>query len=286
VTSGADPEPKAKLAPLVSPARFVVAVAAGKGGVGKSTISLNLALALVAKGRRVGLLDADFYGPDIPLMVGLKKTKPLTRWALWRHSEVEALRLEPVTRYGLAIMSVGLLLGEQQALAWPAQMVEFVVRQFLTGVDWGDLDYLVIDFPPGTGDIQQQLPALLPITAAVVVVTPQDVAHLDAKRVLELLRDNGIRVLGAIENMGALNCPHCGGHIDLFPPVRDERSIWAHGARRLDVVPLDLTIARAGDSGRPIFISRSNSAAALAFTNLAATVIAELETAPPRPRSG
>jgi Mrp family chromosome partitioning ATPase len=147
VTSGPDPEPQAKLVPLTSPARFVIAVAAGKGGVGKSTISLNLALALVAKGRRVGLLDADFYGPDIPLMIGLKQTKPLTRWALWRHQELEPLCLEPVTRYGLKIMSVGLLLGEQQALAWPAQMIEFVGRQFLTGVDWGELDYLVIDSP-------------------------------------------------------------------------------------------------------------------------------------------
>jgi ATP-binding protein involved in chromosome partitioning len=281
VTSGPDAEPQAKLAPLASPARFVIAVAAGKGGVGKSTISLNLALALVAKGRRVGLLDADFYGPDIPLMIGLKQTKPLTRWALWRHQELEPLCLEPVTRYGLKIMSVGLLLGEQQALAWPAQMIEFVGRQFLTGVDWGELDYLVIDFPPGTGDIQQQLLALLPIMAAIVVVTPQDVAHLDAKRVLEVLRDNGIRLLGAIENMAALNCPHCGRHVELFPSVRGERSIWAHGVKQLDGVPLDPAIARAGDSGRPIFISRSTSAAAQAFRNLAASVVAQLEGAPP-----
>jgi ATP-binding protein involved in chromosome partitioning len=284
VTSGPDPEPQAKLGSLASPARFIVAVAAGKGGVGKSTISLNLALALGEKGRQVGLLDADFYGPDIPLMVGWKKTKPLTRWALWRHQELEELRLQPVTRYGLKIMSVGLLLGEQQALAWPAQMIEFVGRQFITEVDWGELDYLVIDFPPGTGDIQQQLVSLLPIMAAVVVVTPQDVAHVDAKRVLELFRDKGIRVLGAIENMGALDCPHCGGHIDLFPSVRGDRSIWAHGAQRLDAVPLDLAIARGGDSGRPIFISRPKGGATLAFRNLATTVIAELEGVPPPPK--
>jgi ATP-binding protein involved in chromosome partitioning len=216
---------------VAAPARFVIAVASGKGGVGKSTITLNLAIELARNGRRVGLLDADFYGPDIPLMVGVSKTKALKQWALWRHQDLGGLRLEPLEREGIKIMSVGLMLAEQQAMAWPAQMIQFVGRQFVTAVDWGELDYLLIDLPPGTGDVQQQLLALLPVMAAIVVVTPQDVSHLDARRLLALLRDSGIRILGGVENMTALPCPHCGAEIALFPAVPSERSVWARAVR-------------------------------------------------------
>ncbi|HEX9416762.1 MAG TPA: P-loop NTPase [Gaiellaceae bacterium] len=264
---------------LPSPARFVVAVASGKGGVGKSTISLNLAVALAEKGHRVGLLDADFYGPDIPLMVGVAKSKLLKQWALWRHQELGEVRLEPLERDGIKIMSVGLMLAEQQALSWPAEMVELVGRQFLTAVDWGELDYLLIDMPPGTGDIQQQLLALLPVMAALVVVTPQDLAHLDAKRALELLRDGEIRILGGVENMASLDCPHCAGKIALFPAVRPERSIWAQGVERLGVLPFDPPIAHAGESGRPIVAAAPESAGADAFRRLADVVISKLQAA-------
>jgi len=266
-------------AALPSPARFVVAVASGKGGVGKSTISLNLALALAQSGRQVGLLDADFYGPDIPLMVGISKTKALKQWALWRHHELGGVNLEPVERDGVKIVSVGLVLAEQQAMAWPAQMIEFVGRQFVTAVDWGELDYLLIDLPPGTGDIQQQLLALLPVMAAIVVVTPQDVAHLDARRLLDLLRAGGIRILGGVENMAAFACPHCGVDIALFPAVTLERSIWAQEVGRLGVVPLDPAIAHGADSGQPIVIAEPQSEGADAFRRLAAAVTLQLEAA-------
>jgi ATP-binding protein involved in chromosome partitioning len=277
LTSAPHPGRSPEAVALPSPARFVVAVASGKGGVGKSTISLNLAAAFAEDGHQVGLLDADFYGPDIPLMVGVSNTKLLKRWALWSHQELGGVRLEPLERDGIKIVSVGLVLAEQQALAWPAEMVEFVGRQFLTAVDWGELDYLVIDMPPGTGDILQQLLALLPVMAAIVAVTPQDVAHLDAKRILELLRDGGIRILGGVENMASLECPHCAGNIALFPAVSPERSIWAQGVERLGVVPLDPPIAHAGDSGRPIVVAAPQSVGAHAFRGLADAVISKLQ---------
>jgi ATP-binding protein involved in chromosome partitioning len=262
-----------------APARFVIAVGSGKGGVGKSTICLNLAAELAQSGRRVGLLDADFYGPDIPLMVGVSKTKALKQWALWRHQDLGGVRLEPLVREGIKIMSVGLVLAEQQAMAWPAQMIQFVGRQFLTAADWGELDYLLVDLPPGTGDVQQQLLALLPLMAAIVVVTPQDAAHLDARRLLELLRHSGIRILGGVENMTALACPHCGAEIALFSPVASERSVWAQGIPRLGVVPLDPTIAHAENGGKPIVIAEPKSASAAAFRQLAGRVASQLEHA-------
>jgi ATP-binding protein involved in chromosome partitioning len=249
-----------------APARHVVAVASGKGGVGKSTVSLNLALALRERGLRVGLLDADFYGPDIPLMVNLKRDQRLDRWAVWR---AEGMRLDPVERFGLKLMSVGFLLAEGQALEWPAQMVEFIARQLVVDVEWGDLDVLVIDLPPGTADVQQQLVRLLPLAGAIVVVSPQDVAHLDAKRVVELLRRERVPILGAIENMTGLVCPHCGSEIEVFPRVREDRSIWSLGVGRLGSVPLDPALAQAGDQGRPLLVGQPESPQATAFRTIA-----------------
>jgi ATP-binding protein involved in chromosome partitioning len=260
-----------------TPARAVIAVASGKGGVGKSTISLNLALALAERGLEVGLLDADFYGPDIPLMVNLARSEPLERWTLWRRP---GLRLEPVERFGLKLMSVGFLLAEQQALVWPGQMVEFVGRQLVHDVEWGALDYLVIDLPPGTADVQQQLARLLELAGAIVVVGPQDVAHLDAKRVVDLLRAEDVPVLGAVENMSGLVCPHCGESVDVFPKVRDERSLWALGVPKLASISLDPVLARAGDLGRPIFIDRPDGPQAQAFRNLADAVVEALARRP------
>ena len=184
-----------------SPARFLVAVASGKGGVGKSTVSLNLALALKESGRAVGLLDADFYGPDIPLMVNLKRSEMAERWLLGRAG---GLRLEPVERYGIRIMSVGFLLAERQALGLGAPLLRGALHQLVHNVDWGDLDYLIVDLPPGTADLQQELLALVPFAGAVLIVGPQDVAHLDGKKVLDLLRQADVPVLGAIENMSTL----------------------------------------------------------------------------------
>ena len=230
------------------PARAVVAIASGKGGVGKSTIALNLAVALAARGASVGLLDADFYGPNIPVLANLTRTRPARRWSLW---EARGIRLDPVERFGVKLMSVGFLLAEDQVFPAAAGTLSWVARQLLGDVDWGDLDYLVVDFPPGTGDLQQDLLAATTFAGAIVVVTPQDVAHLDAKKLVALLSDVGVRVLGGIENMNGLSCPHCGGHVDVFPAAAPARKIWADGVPLLGSLPLEPAIADAAAHGRP-----------------------------------
>ena len=256
------------------PASVVLAVASGKGGVGKSTVSLNLALALrELTAGRVGLLDADFYGPDIPVMVNLTRREPLRRWSLWQPS---ALRLPTVERFGLRIASVGFLLGEEQAFPWTADTLVFVARQLLFDVEWGDLDHLVVDLPPGTGDLQQQLFRVATFTGAVVVVTPQDVAHLDAKKLLSLLADARVPVLGGVENMSALVCPHCGETIDVFPAGPAERSIWSDGVRLLGRVPLDPSIAAAAGRGQPVLARAPDSDEARAFREIARELLGAL----------
>ena len=227
----------------MAPARHAIAVASGKGGVGKSTVSLNLAFALAARGAAVGLLDADVYGPDIPLMINLKRSERLRSWDLWRRN---GIKLEPLDVHGLKIMSVGFLLAEHQALTMPAMMLGGVVRQLVNDVEWGNADYLVVDLPPGTADLQQTLVRELALAGALVVVGPQDAAHLDASKLLDLLRDAGVRVLGGVENMSGLTCPHCGERIDVFPRVAEARSIWAQGVERLAEIPLDPSLAEPG----------------------------------------
>jgi len=235
------------------PARRVVAIASGKGGVGKSTLTLNLALAFSARGSTVGVLDADLYGPDIPLMVGLKRTERARELQLWRLGR--PITLPPVEVHGLRLMSIGFLLGEDQALLWPSMSVELVLRQLVHETDWGELDYLFVDLPPGTADVQQQIVRLLPLDGAIVVVGPQDVSHLDAKRVLELFGETGTRVLGGVENMATLLCPHCGEAISVFGEVSPDRSIWSLGVERLGSIPLDPTVA----SGQPLLLAAPGS---------------------------
>ena len=256
-----------------------IAVTSGKGGVGKSTVSLNLALALAELGCDVGLLDADFYGPDIPLMVNLKRSIPLKRWMLGRSLAADPLLLEPVERYGLKLMSVGFLIAEDQALAMPSQLLQGALRQLLEGVRWGPLDFLVIDLPPGTADLQQQVIDVAELGGALIVVGPQDVAHLDGRKVLDLLRAANVRVLGGVENMSGLVCPHCGEIVEVFPPTPEERSIWAAGVDRLGSLPLDPEVARAGDSGRPVMVASPDGTVAAAYRELAGGVVRALEQA-------
>jgi ATP-binding protein involved in chromosome partitioning len=251
----------------MSPAHHVIAVASGKGGVGKSTVALNLSLAFHAEGARVGLLDADFYGPDIPLMVNLKRESSLTRWDVWRGGEV---RLEPVERYGLKLMSVGFLIGERQAVPFAAPSLVIALRQFVGGTDWGELDYLVVDLPPGTADLQQDVTRVLELSGALIVVGPQDAAHLDAKRVFEQFQSLHVRVLGAVENMAGLVCPHCGELVDVFPPVTEERSLWRLGVAKLATLPLDPATAQNG--GGPVLVAAPESAQARRFRELAVAV--------------
>lgn len=220
----------------------LVAVTSGKGGVGKSTVSLGLARALAGGGRAVGLLDADIYGPDIPLMLGLKQTRELRRWELGRNPRFGRVELEPVETEGIKVMSVGFLLAEPQMFAMPAMLASLIGDQLVRNVRWGELDYLIVDLPPGTADLQQHIFSTMDLAAAILVVGPQDAAHLDARKVLSLLRDAGVRVLGAVENMRGLRCPHCGETLDVFPPVAEERSLLRE-VELLVSIPLDPAFA-------------------------------------------
>ncbi len=255
---------------MSSPARHAIAIASGKGGVGKSTVSLNLAVALSEHGMRVGLLDADLYGPDIPRMIGLGRTKDVKHLDLWRAPiDGRPAKHEPFERFGVHIMSIGFLVGEGQSISLQAGLVDLLLGQLVQGVDWGELDYLIVDLPPGTADLQQQLMQRLQLCGAIVVVTPQDVAHLDARKVLDLCSRANVRVLGGIENMDGLVCPGCEQRIDVFPRVAQERSIWSHGVEKLAAIPLDPAVAAAGDMGTPIVLSGPDSPQAKAFDDLA-----------------
>ena len=244
--------------------RFPVAVASGKGGVGKSTVALNLATSLAQRGYAVGLLDADLYGPDVPRMIGLARTKDARHLDLWR-SDAEAM--EPLERFGVRIMSAGFLVGEGQSISLDAGLIDLLLVRLTRGVAWGDLDYLFVDLPPGTADLQQKLMLRLKLAGALIVVTPQDVAHLDARKVLDLCRRAEVRVLGGIENMDGLHCPTCDDRIDVFPRVASERSIWAAGVERLGSIPLDPAVASAGDGGVPVVLG--GGIQAKAFDDLA-----------------
>jgi ATP-binding protein involved in chromosome partitioning len=217
-------------------ARHVVAVGSGKGGVGKSTVTLHLAFALQRRGWTVGLLDADLYGPDIPVMLNLKREREAKRWDFWRGGDV---RFEPVEHNGLQVISVGFLLAERQSLTFAAPLLGAALRQLVEQVDWRALDVLLIDLPPGTADLQQQLVGVVDLAGAVVVVGPQDVAHLDGRKFVDFLRSSDVRVLGGVENMSGMPCPHCGERIDVFPPVAADRALWSSGVRLLGRIPLD-----------------------------------------------
>jgi ATP-binding protein involved in chromosome partitioning len=231
-------------------ARSVLAVGSGKGGVGKSTVTLQVALACARRGLRVGILDADLYGPDIPLMVGISRQEQARHWHLWRRSGIS---LEPIERHGLRLMSVGFLLAETQALAMAAPLLTAALRQLVLEVEWGELDVLLVDLPPGTADLQQQLVNVVSLDGAVVVVGPQDVAHLDARKFVTFLRDARVPMLGGIENMSGLVCPHCHEAIEVFPPVAEERAVWADGVAMLGRVPMDPRLASDPAEPQPVF---------------------------------
>lgn len=254
----------------------LVAVSSGKGGVGKSTVSLNLALALAAQGLATGLLDADIYGPDIPLMVGITRRAPAKSVTIWR-SPRHGRKIEPLERFGIKVMSTQFLIGESQALSWSAPLVEVLLQRFADDVAWGEIDFLVIDLPPGTADIQQQLARRLPLAGALVVVTPQDAAHLDAKKVLAMFEQLSVPVIGGVENMSGLVCPSCADVIEVFAPVAPERSIWATGIIRLVQIPIHSSVA--GTRGRPLLVEDPGSVEAEAFRTLAGRLTSWAENA-------
>jgi ATP-binding protein involved in chromosome partitioning len=260
------------------PARHSIAVGSGKGGVGKSTVSLNLALALVARELRVGLLDADLHGPNIPLMLGLKRETWTQYWTLGTNLLTgPRQRIEPIERFGLKVMSAGFILAEEQPMLLESMTLRIMLAQLVRQVAWGELDYLVVDLPPGTSDVQQSLLKEIGFSGALVVVTPQDVAHLDARKAIRMYERAGVPLLGAVENMSGIVCPHCGELIEVFPRVPDARSIWASGVERLISIPLEPSLSLAGDRGRPLLDSHPDSPVARAFAELAERLCLRLD---------
>jgi ATP-binding protein involved in chromosome partitioning len=236
----------------------LIAVGSGKGGVGKTTVSVNLAVALAATGHKVGLLDADVYGPNVPLMMGIRESP-----------EAIDERIQPLVRYGVKLMSMGFLAPADKPLVWRGPMLHSVVQQFLHGVDWGDLDYLVIDLPPGTGDVQLSLIQTAPITGAIVVTTPSDVSLEDGRKAVQMFRQVRVPVLGLIENMSYLICPHCSERIDVFSTGGGRRTAQEMGEHFLAELALDPAVRAGGDSGNPIALHDGNDPRAAAYHALA-----------------
>jgi ATP-binding protein involved in chromosome partitioning len=247
------------LAPLKS-IRNVVAVASGKGGVGKSTVAANLALAWYVQGARVGILDADIYGPSQPRMMGLTGQRPVTR---------DGRILEPLRAHGLEVMSIGFLIDEEQPMVWRGPMVTQALTQLLGDTHWGELDYLVVDMPPGTGDIQLTLCQRVPVSGAVIVTTPQDIALLDARKGLKMFEKVSVPVLGVVENMSTHICPKCGYEEHVFGAGGGARMAREHQVELLGELPLDIRVREQADGGRPTVVAEPESPQARAFLDMA-----------------
>jgi ATP-binding protein involved in chromosome partitioning len=246
--------------------RSTVAVASGKGGVGKTTVAVNIAVALAQAGARVGLLDADIYGPNIPIMLGVEHQRPAT----------ENEKIIPLEAFGLKVMSMGFLVSPEQAMIWRGPMLHSAIRQFLTDVEWGSLDYMVIDLPPGTGDAQLTLAQTLPLTGAVIVATPQDVALSDVVRGVSMFKRLEVPVLGVIENMSYFLCPHCGERTDIFDHGGARRMAEKMNVPFLGEIPLDQKVRLGGDTGLPVTITEPDSPLGLAFKSVSQQVAAKV----------
>src|ERR671932_888894 len=249
--------------PLLPRVKNVVAVASGKGGVGKSTTSVNLAVALSQTGARVGLLDADIYGPNLPLMMGLKERPEL------RGGDGS---IEPIVRYGIKLVSIGFFLDESKPVIWRGPMVHGAIQQFLRDFDWGDLDYLVVDLPPGTGDAPLSLAQLIPLSGVVIVTTPQDVALQDVAKGMAMFKQLEVPVIGVVENMSYFVCPNCDERHELFGRGGGERIAQAFEVPFLGKVPLQPNVRTGGDEGPTGVMAQPDSAAAPAFSEVAGAV--------------
>jgi ATP-binding protein involved in chromosome partitioning len=247
--------------------RNLVAVASGKGGVGKSTVAANFALALAAEGARVGLLDADIYGPSQPRMLGLEGRRPETR---------DGKMLEPLVAHGIEAMSIGFLVDERQPMAWRGPMVTSALNQLLTQTRWGDLDYLIIDMPPGTGDIQLTLAQRVPVSGAVIVTTPQPIALADARKGIEMFQKVQVPVLGVVENMGLHVCAHCGHEEHIFGEHGGAGLGEEYGVPLLGSLPLDRRIREEADRGVPTVVADPAGPLSRAFTAAALRAVGEL----------
>lgn len=242
--------------------KHVIAVSSGKGGVGKSTVAVNLALAL-SKKNRVGILDADIYGPSLPRMMGALNQKPAI---------TSDQRLEPLVRYGLRLMSIGFLIEENAAVVWRGPMLFKAMDQFLRDVNWGELDYLVIDLPPGTGDVQLSIAQKLPVAGSVLVTTPQNLSLIDVKKAIDMWTRTGVRVDGVVENMAWMVNPANGEKIQLFPKGELDSYLQSKDLRKLAQVPFDPGVSIASEAGIPIVESNPSSVEAKAFFDLAQSV--------------
>ncbi|HET6783407.1 MAG TPA: iron-sulfur cluster carrier protein ApbC [Pseudoxanthomonas sp.] len=257
------------LAPLPR-ARNVIAIGSGKGGVGKSTTAVNLALALHLDGAKVGILDADVYGPSIPTMLGLSG-KP---------DSPDNKSIEPMRAFGIETMSIGFLVDADTPMIWRGPMATSALTQLFTDTLWGDLDYLFIDLPPGTGDIQLTLAQKIPVAGAVIVTTPQDIATLDAKKALKMFQKVEVPVLGIVENMALHVCSNCGHEEHLFGQGGGERMAAQYGVPLLGSLPLDIAIREQGDAGQPVVVASPDSAVAQAYRQTARAMAAQLALRP------
>ncbi|MDQ1309197.1 MAG: ATP-binding protein involved in chromosome partitioning [Pseudomonadota bacterium] len=248
----------------------VIAVASGKGGVGKSTTAVNMALALALDGARVGLLDADIYGPSQPRMMGLQGERPMSR---------DGRRIEPLEAHGVKVISIGFLIEEEQPMVWRGPMVTQALTQLLGDTNWGELDYLVVDMPPGTGDIQLTLSQRVPVSGAVVVTTPQDIALLDARKGLRMFQKVAIPVLGVVENMSIHICSKCGHEEPIFGTGGGARMAEQYGVRLLGQLPLDIRIREETDAGRPTVVADPDGPVGRAYLETARRAAAQLSIA-------
>jgi ATP-binding protein involved in chromosome partitioning len=249
----------------------ILAVASGKGGVGKSTVSVNLALAFQALGLKTGILDADIYGPSQPLMLGTSQESPET---------TDQKSLEPIMKYGLQTMSIGYLVEDQTAMIWRGPMASKALQQILNDTRWKDLDILIVDLPPGTGDIQLTLSQKIPVTGGVIVTTPQDLSLLDATRALKMFEKVGIHLFGIIENMSSFSCPHCQKNTALFGEGGAAKMAQEHHLDVLAELPLSLLTRECTDHGKPIVIQAPESPESQLYIELAKKLILKINERP------
>jgi ATP-binding protein involved in chromosome partitioning len=246
---------------LIPEVRHTIAVSSGKGGVGKSTVAVNLALALRGEGAQVGIVDVDVYGPNVPLMIGARGRPGMV-----------ANRIVPVEAYGVKVMSIGFFVKEGDPVIWRGPMIHSAVQQFLKDVEWGPLDYLIFDMPPGTGDAQLSLSQTLPLSGAIMVTTPQDVSLLDVRKGLQMFRKMNVPVLGIVENMSGFACPHCGHATPIFGEGGGEKLAREFDVPLLGSIPIDPETRIGGDTGEPIVVARPSSAQADAFRRVGAAI--------------
>jgi ATP-binding protein involved in chromosome partitioning len=264
--------------PRLPGVRNIVAVAAGKGGVGKSTVSTNLAAALSRMGAKVGILDADVYGPSIPQMMGPPETPA---------GQEAGNRIVPAVHYGLRVLSIGFFVERGGAVIWRGPMVHKLLQQFIEDVEWGELDYLVVDLPPGTGDAQLSLSQLLPVTGAVMVTTPQEVSVIDVEKAMSMWQRVEVPVVGLIENMSGFICPSCGHHEEIFLRGGGRKLAARAGVPFLGEIPLQPAISRGGDAGKPVVLADPGSKVSEIFLGIASAVACALSVRNlPAPGSG